>query len=77
MIDDDNLFNIYDYKFAVKVCEDFPKLINLLAYMEKQLYNYNKYQAISHVTEALYDSKKTMELQLERYKKIKNKKGKK
>lgn len=72
------LTEIYDseyFKMSRKVVQDLTDSIAIIDKVLPFVYAYKRYSAMLIIYETMKDQKKYMELQLEKYKKIKAKKG--
>lgn len=67
--------DLTEYAYAVEVVRDFPLIEKKLDNLYKDLYKYRDYLCVSHVLDAVADSKEMVTRQYKHYKKVLETKG--
>ncbi|PCI45916.1 MAG: hypothetical protein COB41_00570 [Proteobacteria bacterium] len=72
----DNVYNLYEYVFAKKVTKEVPGILLALDKMQLLCYDHMEYRDIANVMSSINEAKLMLELHLDAYKPVAEKKGK-
>jgi hypothetical protein len=72
-----DVFNLFDYQFAKKVCKDIPQILGIIGKFEKELAKYREYRDVANIQIAINDGKTMLDLHLKAYQPVLENKGKK
>lgn len=67
--------NLYDLRFAQKVCEDIPKIQQKLDEMVQSCYPFMEYRDVGELCAKIIDTKVMLDIQYKHYKEILDNKG--
>ena len=68
--------NLYELQFAKKVVKDVPEILIKLDKIQEMLYNHTEYRDVADVLYAVNDAKTMLEIHLEVYRPVVERKGK-